>query len=318
MKCPTMNKLLILFYMSLTTQFSLSQDIYTLQNDSIEIKVKKAGAELCSIKRIPTNQEYLWEADPTIWGGSSPVLFPIVGMLKDETYILDGKKYSMKKHGIFKYSHDVELAYSTKESLTFRLRYNEETLKQYPFKFEYLITFKLENSKLVIINEVKNLDDKEMYFTLGAHPAFKCPLEEGEKYSDYFLEFEKPETAYTYPILKESGLLGEKTDLILNNSQVIELNDHVFDRDALVFKDIQSKSVTLISRISGKRVRVDFEGFPYLGFWARPKANYVCIEPWYGVNDPVDTNQNFKTKEGIMKLDVKSRFIASYSISILK
>ncbi|HEY5499984.1 MAG TPA: aldose 1-epimerase family protein [Bacteroidales bacterium] len=304
--------------MTLITQLSLSQDIYTLKNDSIEIKVKKAGAELCSIKRLPANQEYIWEADPKIWGGSSPVLFPIVGMLKDETYLLDGQKYSMKKHGIFKYSHDVELASSTKESMTFRLRYNEETLKQYPFKFEYLITFKLEKSKLIIINEVNNLDEKEMYFTLGAHPAFKCPLDEGEKYSDYYLEFDQQETAYTYPILPTSGLLGEKTDMILDHSNTIELNDHVFDKDALVFKDIQSKSVTLCSRISGKRVRVDFEGFPYLGFWAKPKANYVCIEPWFGVNDAVDTDQNFKTKEGILKLDSKKSFFATYSISILK
>jgi len=304
--------------MSLISQISLSQDIYTLKNDSIEIKVKKAGAELCSIKSRPEHQEYIWQADPTIWGGSSPVLFPIVGMLKDETYYLDGKKYSMKKHGIFKYSLDIELVSTTEESMTFRILYNKETLRHYPFKFEYLLTFKLDKSRLIIINEVKNLGEKDMYFTLGAHPAFKCPLEKGEEYSDYYLEFDQPETAYTYPILPVSGLLGEKTDLILDHSNQIELNDHTFDKDALVFKDIQSKGVTLSSKISGKRVRVDFEGFPFLGFWARPKANYVCIEPWFGVNDPVDTDQNFKNKEGILTLGRKSSFTASYSISILK
>lgn len=303
--------------MSLICQMSLSQDTYTLSNDTIEIKVKRVGAELCSIKLLTTHQEYLWEADPAIWGNSSPVLFPIVGMLKDQTYILDGQKYSMKKHGLFKYSPDVELASSTDESMTFRLRYNEETLKQYPFRFEYLLTFKLENMKVVVINEVKNLDEKEMYFTLGAHPAFKCPLDEGEIYSDYYLEFEQPETAYTYPILPNSGLLGGKSDLLLNNSRILELNDRLFDKDALVFKDIQSKSVALCSKTSGKRVRVDFEGFPYLGFWARPKADFVCIEPWYGINDPIDTNQNFKTKDGILKLERNGYFVATYSISII-
>ncbi|MDD4972630.1 MAG: aldose 1-epimerase family protein [Paludibacter sp.] len=304
--------------MPLASHISPNKDIYTLQNDSIEIKVKKTGAELCSIKLLSTNQEYMWEADPAIWGNSSPVLFPIVGMLKDQTYILDGQKYFMKKHGIFKYSPDVKLASSTDDSLTFKLLYNEETLKQYPFKFEYLLTFKLEKCKVIIINEVKNLGEKEMYFTLGAHPAFKCPLDPGEKYDDYFLEFEQPETAYTYPLLPSSGLLGEKTDLLLNNSRILELSYHLFDKDALVFKDIQSKSVTLSSKISGKRVRVDFEDYPYLGFWAKPNADYVCIEPWYGVNDPVITDQNFKTKEGILKLDSKSTFTATYSISVIQ
>lgn len=312
-----MNKLLIILFMSLISTISMSQNIYTLSNGSIEIKVKKAGAELCSIKLLSNNKEYMWESNPEIWGGSSPVLFPIVGMLKDTIYKLDDQTYSIKKHGFFLRNQNVELASSTNESLTFRLRYDEETLKQYPFKFEYLLTFKLEEKSVVVINEVINLDEKEMYFSFGAHPALKCPLDPGEKYNDYFLEFDQPETAYTYPILA-SSLLGEPTDLILDNSRIIELNYHLFDKDALVFKDIKSKGVTLCSKISGKRVRVDFEGFPYLGLWAKPNADYVCVEPWYGINDASDADQNFKTKEGILKLVGNGRFSASYSISILK
>jgi len=303
--------------MSLLSSISMSQDIYTLSNGTIEIKVKKAGAELCSIKLLSTNKEYMWEGNPQIWGGTSPVLFPIVGKLKDNIYKLDDQKYSIKKHGFFIGNTDVELASSTDESLTFRLRYDEKTLKQYPFKFEYLLTFKLVDNKVLIINEVKNLDEKEMYFSFGAHPAFKCPLDPGENYNDYFLEFDQPETAYTYPILA-SMLLGKPTDLILDNSRVIELNYHLFDKDALIFKDIKSKSVTLCSKISGKRVRVDFEGFPFIGFWAKPNADYICIEPWHGIDDSVDADQNFKTKEGILKLEGNGRFNASYSITILK
>lgn len=304
--------------MILSSHFSFSQDIYTLKNDVIEIKVKKTGAELCGIKLVKTGQEFMWGADPKVWGGTSPILFPIVGILKDHTYLVDGQKYFMKGHGFFKSNPNVELSASSKNSLTFRLIYNDETLKQYPFKFEYLVTFKLEKNKLIINNEVKNLDNKDMYFSMGAHPAFKCPLEEGEKYSDYYLEFNKKETAYTYPILQPSGLLGEKTDLMMDNSQILNLNYHLFDKDALVFKNLKSNSVSLCSKISGKRVQVDFDGFPYIGFWAKPNADYVCIEPWYGVNDSVNADQNFKTKEGILKLDANKSFNAVYTISIIQ
>ena len=294
---------------------SFGQDIFTLKNNVIQINVKKTGAELCGIKLLSNGKDYMWNGDPKVWGGISPVLFPIVGVLKDHSYFLDGEKYTMPNHGFFQRNSHVELAASSDSSLTFKLDYSEETLKKYPFEFEFLITYTLRKNKVIVSQEVKNLGNTDMYFSLGAHPSFKCPVDSGEKYTDYYLDFELAETAYTYPI-EPSGLLGKKTNLILNNSHIIELNYHLFEKDALVFKDIKSKRVNLCSRISGKRVQVDFEGFPYLGFWGKPNADYVCIEPWLGVNDGVDTDQNFKTKEGIIKLIKKNSFKATYSISI--
>lgn len=310
-----MRKLVIVLVLSLLFNYSFGQDIFNLKNGHLQISVKKTGAELCAIKMLANGKDYLWSGDPKIWGGISPILFPIVGVLMDGTYFLDGEKYSLPGHGFLQRNRNVELVSSTNKSLTFRLRYNQETLKQFPFKFELLITYTLKKNKIEVSHEVKNLGDNDMYFSLGAHPSFKCPIDEGEKYSDYYLEFEKTETAYSYPILS-NGLLGDKTDLILDNSSIINLNYHLFDKGALVFKDIKSRRVSLCSKISGKRVQVDFKGFPFLGFWAKPNANYVCFEPWIGVNDSVGTDQNFKTKEGIIKLKGKSSFNADYSISV--
>jgi len=154
-----------------------------------------------------------------------------------------------------------------------------------------------------------------MYFSLGAHPAFKCPVLEGEKYNDYYLEFDQLETAYTYPILAD-GLMGEKTDLILNNKRVIDLNYHLFDKDALVFKNLKSSRVSLCSKISGKRVEVNYKGFDYLGIWAKPNANFVCIEPWMGIADGIDSDGDFEKKEGILKLNGHNIFKAGYSIEV--
>lgn len=310
-----MKKTVIIFIFLFVATCSFCQDIFDLKNDFIQIQILKTGAELCRIKLLSNGKDYMWDANPKIWRGYSPILFPIVGSLKNRTYILDGESYSLPGHGFFQRNPDVEMIASTDNSLTFMLKYNEKTLKQYPFEFEFLVTYKLRKNKIIVMHEVKNLGNDDMYFSLGGHPAFKCPIDPGENYDDYYLEFEKKETAYTYPILAQ-GLMGEKTDLILNNSRIINLNYHLFDKDALVFKDLKSQSVSLCSKTSGKRVQVDFKGFPYLGLWARPNADYVCIEPWLGINDSVNTDQNFKTKEGIIKLKGKSSFKAAYSISV--
>ena len=310
-----MKKSVIVIVLLFLFSYSFCQDIYELKNDYVQIKVKKTGAELCGIKLLSNGKDYMWNGNPKVWGGFSPVLFPIVGVIKDDSYFFEGKKYTMSIHGFFQRNPNVTLKLTTDSSLTFALKYNEETLKKYPFEFEFLITYTLRKSKVVITHEVQNLGSKDMYFSTGGHPSFKCPMEAGEKYSDYYLEFDKAETANTYPI-GANGLLDKKADLILNNSRVINLNYHMFDKGALVFKDIKSRKVCLCSKISGKRVEVDYEGFPYIGFWAMPNADYICIEPWLGINDSANTNQDIKTKEGILKLSGNSTFKAAYSISV--
>jgi len=310
-----MKKPFIFIILLTLCQCMYSQELASLQNKYIQISVKKTGAELCGIKLLSNGKDYMWDANPKIWGGSSPVLFPIVGVLKNNGYYVDNKKYQMSGHGFFQRNPKVELVSITKNSLTYKLKYDEESLKIYPFQFEFFITYTLKKNQIIVSHLVKNLGEGDMYFSLGGHPAFKCPIDSGEKHTDYYLEFEKPETAYTYQI-ERSGLLGGKTDLILNNSRIIKLQYDMFNKDALVFKDNKSTSVSLCSKISGKRVQVDYKGFPYLGFWAMPNADYVCIEPWMGINDSVGASQDFKNKEGIIKLKGKKSFKAAYKISI--
>lgn len=291
------------------------EKIFTIKNDILQISVKKTGAELCGIKLLADDKEYMWNANPDVWAGYAPVLFPIIGALKDDSYFLNDKKYSLPRHGFVRNNQLVELDSETGNSLTFKLQHNPGTIKQYPFPFEFRVTYTLSGNKINVDHEVKNLANNEMLFSLGGHPAFKCPINEGEKYSDYYLEFEQYETAHTYQI-EVSGLIGGVTDLIFNSSKTLNLHYNLFDKGALVFKNLKSRSVSLNSRVSGKRIEMDFEGFPYFGIWAKPSANFVCLEPWLGIADSVDANQNFENKEGIVRLSANSNFKAGYSIRI--
>ena len=290
-------------------------EIFNLKNDFLQINVNRIGAELCRIKLLSNGKDYMWNANPEIWAGYSPLLFPIIGALKDDCYFLNGEKYSLPRHGFVRNNSNIELISSTNNCLVFRLKSNEQTLLQYPYQFEFLVSYTLSSNTIIIDHEVCNLGNNDMYFSLGGHPAFKCPIDSNEKYTDYYLEFEQAETAYTYKI-ESSGLIGAKTDLILNNSRIINLNYHLFNNGALIFKNIKSKKISLCSKISGKRVQVHFEGFPYLGIWAKPNADYVCIEPWLGIADSVNADQKFETKEGIIKLNGNSSFKRAFSISI--
>lgn len=288
---------------------------YTINNRQLSISVNCFGAELTSIKSAMDGKEFMWDANPAVWAGSAPVLFPVIGALKDDTYIFNGKPYKMLRHGFIRNNPDMVLSNNTKDCLTFRLKSSAETQKNYPFDFEFYVSYRLDENRLHIEHKVVNTGKGAMFFSLGAHPAFKCPVEKDENYSDYFLEFEHPETEYTYQI-ESSGLIGPKTDLILNNSKTIQLHHNLFDKGALVFKTIQSKKVSLNSRKTGKRIEVQFDGFPYLGIWAKPNADYVCIEPWMGIADSIDTNQQLESKEGILKLDAEKSFEAKYSIKV--
>jgi galactose mutarotase-like enzyme len=291
------------------------QQTYSLSNDIIRIAVKEAGAELCSIIQLHNHKEYIWDARPEIWEGSAPVLFPIVGALKNDTYRYRGSLYSMPRHGFIRNNKKIRLHSQTANSLTFRLHSDEETLMQYPFPFEFFITFTLDGNTIRVNHQVVNTGAEDMLFSLGAHPAFKCPLDENEPYSDYYIEFNQKETACTYEILPE-GLIGNPAELILNDSSVIDLHYQLFNKGALVFKGLTSDKVSLVSRKSGKQVEMSFSGFPYFGIWAKPNADYVCLEPWMGIADSAGTDQNFETKEGIIKLASHSDFKAAYSLTV--
>jgi galactose mutarotase-like enzyme len=288
---------------------------YSIQNECLKINVNQIGAELCSIIRLSDNKEFMWDGNPAIWQGFSPVLFPIVGALKGDKYYFQNREYSLPRHGFARNSSNFEVSELTANSLTLRLVSDENTLKMYPFYFEFYVRYVLNGNSIQIEFEVKNTDLKDMFFSLGAHPAFKCPHEKHENYNDYYLEFDQNETQYTHKI-EPDGLIGEKSDLVMDNSKTINLHYTLFDKGAMVFKTLKSRKVSLVSKLSGKRVLVDFRDFPYIGIWAKPNADYVCIEPWLGIGDNVGTDQNIETKEGILKLEQNRSFKAAYSIQV--
>ncbi|WP_299779821.1 aldose 1-epimerase family protein [uncultured Formosa sp.] len=292
--------------------------MYTLQNKFLKIAVKQTGAELCEISAVNNTNQFMWDANPGIWENFAPNLFPIIGALKDDTMTFEGESYNMTKHGIIRHNPDMILEEQTATKIAFSLLYSEASLKKYPFKFKFTIVFELIENTIKVTHIVENLDNKTLYFSVGGHPAFKCPVYENEDYTDYYLEFEQKETSESYALNMDLGLVSNKTFSVITKESTIPLHYDLFNEDALIFKDLKSRKVALKSKTNGTILTVDYPDFPYLGIWAKPHANYVCIEPWLGIADNESHNQDFKTKEGIQTLEAKQTFKAAYTIEIDK
>ena len=289
--------------------------MHTINNNNFQVSVKEVGAELCSFKSLNSNTEFIWDGNPDVWAAHAPNLFPVIGCLKDGGFLYHGEEYKCPKHGFIRNNENISLIEKERNSLSFGLKYNEEYLKIYPFKFEFVIKYILEENNLIVEHTVTNHGDEKLLFSLGGHPGFKCPINDDENYDDYYLEFEKSETAQTWRVQKD-GLIGKSTFPVFDEPTIIKLHPHIFDDDALVFKNLNSSKVCLKSRKSQQVLSVIFKDFPYLGIWAKPNAEYVCIEPWIGIADSFNTDRNFETKEGLIKLDPKKDFTTTYTITI--
>ncbi|WP_027878825.1 aldose 1-epimerase family protein [Mesoflavibacter zeaxanthinifaciens] len=292
--------------------------MFQLSNDLLNIKVKAKGAELCEISSVKNNRQFMWHADPKVWASYAPNLFPIIGSMKDDSYIFNEKTYHMPKHGFVRHNEDIKLLEQTENSLTFSLKQNKQISEWFPFDFKFLLKYTLTDNILTLTHTVKNLGDSDMYFSIGGHPAFKCPFYDEENYTDYHLEFEHLETAKSYLLNMDNGLVTDQTKPVFNTKNTINLKPDLFNEDALIFKDLSSKKVALVSKNHGEILNVSFPDFKYLGIWAKPNAPYVCIEPWLGIADHENTNQDITKKEGIIKLAANKTFTASYSIQIHK
>ncbi len=288
---------------------------YSLETPILSIEVTKSGIELCSVKSKVTGNEYMWQANPEIWGSHAPVLFPIIGALKEGEFIYKGANYPLPKHGFIRYSDKPRLVEQTEHSLTFRMNWNKDTYKIYPFEFEFQVTYKVHGNTIEVIHSVSNTDDKTLFYSVGGHPAFNCPLNADEEYEDYYLEFEKKETDQIW-LLDENGLLSGETKPFLTDTKILPLHKNLFDNDALIFKNLESRTVHLVSKKSGRVLSVSFADFEYLGIWAKPGAPFICIEPWLGVADDSDSDQILRTKEGIRELEPGKNEINTYSITI--
>lgn len=289
--------------------------MHNLENNLISLKIKDIGAELCSLYEKHHDVEYIWYGDKSIWGRNAPVLFPIVGKVNNNTYKVNKESYSLPQHGLAR-DYTFDLIEKTDISLCFELLYSEETLKIYPFKFKFQIEYKLIENILEINYKVINIDGKTIYFSLGSHPGFNCPLYSNENFNDYYLELEKLETLDTM-CLNTKGYFNNKTKPFLINENKICLNYDIFKKDALVFKNLKSESITLKSVKNQRQVKVNFKGFPYLGIWTKgTDAPFVCIEPWYGLADFEDFTGELKDKEGVLELKVNEEFNAKMSIEV--
>jgi galactose mutarotase-like enzyme len=288
---------------------------HTITNTFFNVSVLSKGAEISCISSVKTGEEYMWDADPEIWGSHSPVLFPAIGSFKDNKCIINGVTYAMPKHGFIRNNQNLLLIEKTKTKLKFQLNYSKETLRMYPFKFRFFISFELIKNKLVVSHKVENCDKKEIFFSLGAHPAFKCPLYKEETYNDYYLEFEKEENASSI-VLSKNGLITDHTTQILEETNILPLHNALFKNDALIFKTLNSRKVHLKSKKSDYCLTIDYHDFPTLALWAKPNAPFICIEPWIGTADHENSDGHFLTKDGLITLSKGGLFTADYSIGI--
>jgi galactose mutarotase-like enzyme len=286
----------------------------TLENNQIKIQVKNKGAELDSVFSKQTGIEYLWSGDAKFWNKKSPVLFPIVGTLKQNTYYYNNKAYHLPRHG-FARDMDFTVTNQTNSSVTFTLTENESTRLNFPFLFILNIIYSIENDMLHVKYQVTNPGTDNMYFSIGAHPAFRLPLEKHVDYDDYFLEFEQVEDAYRWLISRE-GLIEPVTIPFLINTNVLSLSKELFRQDAVVFKYMNSHKVTLKSNKSEHGVELSYPGFPFIAFWAAPEADFVCIEPWSGIADSTTSKQDLINKEGINLLTPSQVFERTWSVRL--
>lgn len=285
-----------------------------LNNGILEAKIKSFGAELVGLRDIKLNKEYMWQKDPKFWAKSSPVLFPFVGALKDNRYVYEGKEYSLTtKHG-FARDYEFQLVFQNEISAEFLFKGNEVTKKSYPFNFKLYLKYTLEDRKLKLEYRVENLEDKKIYFSLGAHPAFSTPVNNNIGYSDYYIEFENEESGEVNTL--NGALIDSKRKVKAFEGRKIELSRDTFKNDALIIENPNSHKVYLKNDKSGYKLGFTYTGFKYIAFWNVPGAEYVCLEPWCGISDYDDCSGNIEEKKGIEELEAKEKFIREIEIEI--
>lgn len=284
-----------------------------IENSDLRVVIKADGAELDSIRHKHHDLEYLWQGDAAFWGKKSPVLFPLVGGLKDGYFTYEGKNYYLPRHG-FARDKPFTVERQSADTATFLLTSDAETLKNYPFPFELRLHYALKDNALSVTYAVKNTGDAPMYFSIGGHPAFNVPLVAETVYTDYRIELDAAETIGRYPLSK-NGLLALESDAFLDNAAKIALHPSLFYNDAVVFKHLSATKMAIVSDKTPHGVRMTFEGFPYFGIWAAKGAPFVCLEPWCGVTDVANTTQMLTEKEGINTLANGAAFERTWSVA---
>ena len=278
----------------------------TIQNQAIKAVIKTKGAELSSLQKEDKN--YIWEINSEFWNKTSPILFPIVGALKNGEYFYEGNAYKLSRHG-FARDFEFEVIENSENTVVFSLKSNEETLKVYPFHFELQLSYILEGNKLVVKYEIINHSSEKMYYSIGAHPAFNID----GNFEDFSLIFDDEKDLETYKL--EQDLFSGKTEILKLNGNVLPLQYELFEEDALVFKNFATKSLTL-AKNNESVMKVSFPDFPYLGIWTKKDAPFICIEPWLGIADNANASGKIEEKEGIQILENNSKKQIAWSVEL--
>lgn len=288
----------------------------TISNSILNVRIAEHGAELQSIQK--NGREYLWQGDAKFWGRRSPVLFPIVGRVWENKYRYAGNTYEMGQHG-FARDMDFEVSYKGDDGAVFWLESTPETLGKFPFPFRMMIGYLLQDNAVVVKWRVENMGALDMYFQIGAHPAFYFPGFDPSAEARGFFAFDRTDKLeYTTPV--EKGCASpERHSLQLDSDGLMPIDIHTFDCDTYIFEDKQLKKVTLLDREKKPHISLEFDT-PLVALWSptkvHPDCPFVCIEPWYGRCDSVGYQGELKDKDWIQKLGSREVFDVEYKIII--
>lgn len=290
--------------------------LYQLSNGTIMIHVNSLGAQLESLRHLETATEYMWQREAYAWSQCAPVLFPFVAKLYQDTAWIAGKEYHMKIHGFIQ-NMEAKSVVRTEDKISFYFHSDAGTLACYPYEFGLTVIFQLSDNTLIQRFRVENPGSNPMSFTIGAHPAFNCPLHPGECFEDYCLFIE--DTAHV-PLLNPDGTLEmDNPRAIPCKNGRIPLSHGLFRDDALVFTDLKTKKAALCHRDTHKGIEMTFTGMNYLGVWS-PKhvdAPFVCLEPWMGLPNCKGEERDFSKKPGMICLNPGENHTTGFSVALL-
>jgi galactose mutarotase-like enzyme len=286
--------------------------LHTLSSHGYQAVISSLGAELKSFGK-EGGENLIWPGDPAIWKGTAPILFPIVGRLKNGQYQYKNNTYQLDKHG-FARTSIFELNIDTNSEKSFVLTSSSDTLKHYPFHFEFEVFFSIASGVLEVRYEVRNVGNEDLWFTLGSHPAFSLPLTD-TRLEDFYLQFEQSEQLDCY-FLENDLLCTSPITSFLNDTDTLAISTELFKNDALIFKDIKSRTVSIHHKHTGKRLTLSYDNAPHLGIWAKAGSPFICLEPWFSYDDSADTTGELTNKQGIMSLAAHQSFNTRYTVII--
>jgi galactose mutarotase-like enzyme len=283
----------------------------TIENEKLKAIISSKGAELQSLINKETGIEYMWSGDAAYWNKHSPVLFPIIGSLKDDTYLYKDKSYQLPRHGFARERVFLKDQISSKEAV-FTLTQDADTLAVYPFAFSLRLRYHLLDNSLTCTYEVTNTGYDELLFSVGAHPAFAVPMVIDTDYSDYYLQFNASEELFRWKL--DNGLIADHAEPLSAPNGKLPLTHQLFYEDAIVLKNIQSNKITIGCSKHQHGLHFYFKDFPFFGIWAARDADFVCLEPWCGIADSVQHNQQLANKEGIVQLAPNVQWQRSWQV----